>query len=498
MLVSEMLKELEEKDFPTPVGILTLSKEQVFYNDLQEKYFDIIQQAKKTFITSCKYEPTTEDELSQIRTYFTISTSMIHRELKKDFISLGFYDMDESLIEGIMNDYHIYWRFKAIIASIYDLLGIIHYSSSFRSIFSEDVKRFHDMVGISIEDYIKNTDILEAIHSSFDNITQSICLLFINIIGNRIDLDDLDLTIDNIIGNNEDNDTYHRLLSNILEPAIPLEEKTKIFREILYINPFLYDVYHNMVIVYGDEQKELENLANYLRFNLIPIKQEIASIFFKGLSLDTEKDTLDSKEKLLSCFHHIGLDIENDNGLLQTLDNKLEQFDLMYRTVDGFTCTTRESADFARKELLEITEFMKEVQAPTSKSLLDYEEDLLNKKTLFESRFSSELKPKYLGILEKYLSDFDNKFCTPGLFRKLDRKTAGKERLLKMIKKLDLSTIEKIDEAYQTMEDLLPNLGLTAEDTNDTITYLEKCKDRILNPKEKTNLLDSFSKLFKR
>ena len=44
-----MLKELEEKDFPTPVGILTLSKEQVFYNDLQEKYFDIIQQAKKNF-----------------------------------------------------------------------------------------------------------------------------------------------------------------------------------------------------------------------------------------------------------------------------------------------------------------------------------------------------------------------------------------------------------------------------------------------------------------
>ena len=141
------------------------------------------------------------------------------------------------------------------------------------------------MVSISIEDYIKNTDILEAIHSSFDNITQSICLLFINIIGNRIDLD---LTMDNIIGNNEDNDTYHRLLSNILEPVIPLEEKTKIFREILYINPFLYDVYHNMV--YGDEQKELENLANYLRFDLIPIKQEIASIFFKSLSLDTEKE----------------------------------------------------------------------------------------------------------------------------------------------------------------------------------------------------------------
>ena len=45
-----MLKELEEKDFPTPVGILTLSKEQVFYNALQEKYFDIIQQAKKLLL----------------------------------------------------------------------------------------------------------------------------------------------------------------------------------------------------------------------------------------------------------------------------------------------------------------------------------------------------------------------------------------------------------------------------------------------------------------
>ncbi len=42
------------------------------------------------------------------------------------------------------------------------------------------------------------------------------------------------------------------------------------------------------------------------------------------------------------------------------------------------------------------------------------------------------MKQKYLDKLNGYLSDFDKKFCTTEPLKKVDRKQAGKDRLLKV------------------------------------------------------------------
>ena len=134
---------------------------------------------------------------------------------------------------------------------------------------------------------------------------------------------------------------------------------------------------------------------------------------------------------------------------------------------------------------------------PASESLLDYEADLLEKKADFEEQFQSELKQKYLDKLNGYLSDFDKKFCTTGLLRKVDRRQAGKDRLLKAMKKADTSSLEKIEETSKNMEELLPKLGLVQEDTAEAVQYPEKQKDKILNPKSGMDMIKGLGKLFK-
>ena len=149
---------------------------------------------------------------------------------------------------------------------------------------------------------------------------------------------------------------------------------------------------------------------------------------------------------------------------------------MKYRTVDQVVCETREGADLAHSELEGIREFMRQISEPTSDSLLDYESGLLEKKKEFEEAFQSELKQKYLNQIEKYLTDFDRKFCSVGLFKKVDRKQAGRDRALKYVKKLDCSSPDKVAEAYRMLEEFLPKVGITLEEAVEAVQYLEKKK----------------------
>ena len=119
---------------------------------------------------------------------------------------------------------------------------------------------------------------------------------------------------------------------------------------------------------------------------------------------------------------------------------------------------------------------MKQISEPTFESLLDYENDLLDKRKAFEETFQSELKQKYLTLIDKYLSDFDRKFCYMGLLKKGDRKQAGKDKAFKYVKKLDCSSPDKVDEAYKLLAEFLPKVGITLEEASEAVQYLEKKK----------------------
>lgn len=295
-----------------------------------------------------------------------------------------------------------------------------------------------------------------------------------------------------------DMETAQRLLNNVKSGAVPKDRTDQIYQEILALNPYSLDLFETMLASFGDEKGELGVLADYYGVDLQSSKDNQALQYVKDIQGETEEDSVKAKEKLMEYCTRLSLPVTEELECVKYINKRLEDFDLLYRTVDEVVCTTRDSADFAREELQAIQTFFEEIVPPTSESLLDYEEDLLEKKSAFEEQFCSELKPKYLDKINGYLADFDKKFCSTGLFKKVDRKQAGKDRLLKAMKKADTSSLEKIEEAFQKMETLLPKLGLGQEDTAEAVQYLEKKKDKILNPKSGMDVIKGFGKLFKK
>lgn len=292
--------------------------------------------------------------------------------------------------------------------------------------------------------------------------------------------------------------TAQRLLNNMKSGAVPKDKVNQIYQEILALNPYNLELFEHMLAVFGDENGEIGALADYYGVDLQYSKDMQALQYVKGIQGETEEDSVKAKEMLIEYCGTLSLPVTDELDCMKYINQRLEDFDLQYRTVDGVVCTTRDSADFAREELQALQAFFSEIAPPTSESLLDYEAELLEKRTEFEERFSSELKQKYLDKINGYLADFDKKFCTTGLLKKVDRKQAGKDRLLKAMKKADTSSLEKIEEARRSIEELLPKLGLVQEDTAEAVQYLEKQKDKILNPKSGMDMIKGLGKLFKK
>lgn len=292
--------------------------------------------------------------------------------------------------------------------------------------------------------------------------------------------------------------TAQRLINNLKSGVVPEDKANQIYQEILALNPYSLDLFEQMLVVFGDQNGELDTLADYYGIDLQSSKDHLAFQYVQSIQGETERDSVEAKEKLMEYCVGLGLPVTEQLECMKYINKRLEDFDLQYRTVDEVVCMTRDAADFAREELPKLQAFFGEITPPTSESLLDYEAALLEKKAEFEAQFGSELKQKYLEKIDGYLTDFDQKFCTTGLFKRVDRKQAGKDRLLKTMKKADTSSLEKIDEASKSMEELLPKLGLVQADTDEVVQYLEKQKNKVLNPKSGMDMIKSFGKLFKK
>lgn len=494
MNLKEIL-EMSSKEicFPTPVGDVYLSPDKCRFTILHKKYRAIVKNTKEKFVLHCKFAPENEEDLKELQEFFYECKEDIYMELKKDFISMGGYYIDNKAIDKFMPN--MYWRFEAIVAALYDLLGVQRYSCSYRELYENQVMTFKKVVGIGVEDYITETGIVSALHSSFNGLAFNIVICIFIFIGTIMEPDeDIDVIYDNVnenlFGGDEELGKCRRLMSNIKQGIIPDEKKGELLLGIAQINPFNAEIYMNMIQYFGDQNMEVQNLAEYLGYEneVILCKEQLIKNYCKELPMKTEEEALMAKENFENYCVSIGYDGAEKQKYHQVILDKLEELDRIYRTVDGIVCESRESADLAREELEKIKEFMSHVPAPASDSLLDYEWALKDRILEFDMKFSSELKAKYAGVMEQYLKDFDNMFCTVGLFRKLDRKAAGQERLLKLIKKCDVSAPDKIAEAYKQMEELLPKVGLEKSEIGATLDYLKKSKDELALNFVKENL----------
>lgn len=538
MLMNELLeKEFHPVEYPCAIGMVNIPIERNIYNVLRKKYYNLAKEAKKQFSILYENYVNCNDILKKSSTDFQKSICPVIDEMKKDLISIERYDLDYDTIYQYANDNGYLNQFYELSDSVCEQIISVNENLEIQKQYRQERKdnraRWEGgtIGGTVVDNYAQQAQL------GMMNVADGIGHSLFNAVGNSLDKMEAngklkkifenpqtretmqkgvfeaafalhyaliclisEVKTDVVWGVPEESDitTAQRLLNNLKSGAVPKDKMNQIYKEILGLNPYNLELFENMLEVFGDGNGEIGRLADYYGVDLQHSKDMQVLQYVKEIQGETEEEAVTAKEKLKEYCATLNLPVTEELECMQYINKRLEDFDLQYRTVDGVVCTTRDNADFAREELKQLQAFVGEITPPTSESLLDYETDLLEKKAVFEQQFSSELKPKYLEKINGYLADFDKKFCSTGFLKKVDRKQAGKDRLLKAMKKTDTSSLEKIEDAYKSMEELLPKLGLSQEDTEEAVQYLEKQKDKILNPKSNMDILKGFGKLFKK
>lgn len=65
----------------------------------------------------------------------------------------------------------------------------------------------------------------------------------------------------------------------------------------------------------------------------------------------TEEDARRAQEELFEYYREIGIKFSEELESYQNIKKIIDEFDLAYRTVDSYVCSTRENAEMAKSEL---------------------------------------------------------------------------------------------------------------------------------------------------
>lgn len=176
-----------------------------------------------------------------------------------------------------------------------------------------------------------------------------------------------------------------------------------------------------------------------------------------------------AKELLKEYLPEVGITIEQASKSIEYLDSCEKKLN----TVDGVEFKTREEAEYARKELSEISEIMAGISSPNYNSLLPYENYLYE--TLEKlKKFETQIKEKYINKINKYLVDFDNQFKRVGITKCETREQAADERALAYVRSLTIKSYEELELAKKELLEFLPNVGIQYEQATKAIDYLNK------------------------
>lgn len=157
---------------------------------------------------------------------------------------------------------------------------------------------------------------------------------------------------------------------------------------------------------------------------------------------------------------------------LRSLENTLN-------TVDGVMFDSRDKAAFARQEYAEISKIMANVEPPKNDSLLDYENNLLNIRNRI-NLFSTPVKNKYLMLIDKYLTAFDEKFRRISLMKVAQtREEAARDKALKFVKQRSYTTLEDVEMARNDFKQYSPYIGITLANATEANNYLINMENKI-------------------
>lgn len=534
MLIKDIIRDFDKAIvFSNTIGEFHVSVNRVQYTLLRNKYHELAKKIYQRYVEDWKGYSDCGTFLKLEENRFQNYLQEALEEVKNDLISLGIFDIDtKTLMEyadkmGYYEDYQTVY--DAFVQKVQQINGNLEYEKAQREYRKQNRARW---VGASfrsrsnyVDDYLQqaelgmrnmaegaghtvinaignmmstanansqlnqlfnNQDIRKMFNEGILNAVWNLHFVLMDFLLNRLDMNIWDVP-------NEDNENKaERLLNNLGSSVLSEEERKSIIRESFALNPYSNYLYETMFHNYAEDVDNITEIAKYFGSDLIEVKEKKAFEFLKSKIGTTEEEAKIAKEELLKYYQELGIIEFEELPSYKFISETLEKFDIEYRTVDSILFETREEADKAKEELSAIKSFMESIQPPTKDDTLEYEEELKKKRDEFAETFQSKLKDKYLAQIDKYLLDFDKKFCTISLLKRGTRKESAKVKAVNFLKKQDTSTKENREEALEKLREYLPKIGLLEEEATEALEYLKKKEIEELCGKE-----SSFSKISK-
>lgn len=511
---NEFIKnENTEKTITTPFGNIVVPKERNLYNEIRKRYKVLSLNSVELFAKAYDSYESCEDIIDNAYTDFQKSIVSIIEEIKNTLISQEQYEWDyDSIYEFVVESNTLVDFDKAMDAIVHQIAKInnnLDYEKQYRQQRKDSRAKWVGGTygGTAVHAVSHQMDLATM------NLASGAIHGVVNFAGNLISEMEASANLSSlfknpntrqslidgvyksafalhnacilIVGKNyswseiEEDEALkaQRLLNNLMSGSIGDEKVAEVCNMIINLNPYNTQFYDYLFNKFGDDGS-LTELATYFCIDeLIDIKNNYALQFVKDNQGETEESAIEAKKLLKEYCSSIKLDVSDNLECFKYINDLIADFDLKYRTVDEVECSTREAADFSRKELPVIQEFMTAVVPLSGDPLLPYEKDLLSKKENFETTFSSEVSKKYLDVINSYLEKFDKQFCKTQLFSSVSREQASKDRALRYAKGLKFSNLADYEREYEKFIKFLePNLGITIDEATEARLYLEKKK----------------------
>lgn len=543
MLVSDLIeKYYEEICFDTSVGRLNLMAERNAYNAIRIKYQQLSIELSSKFKEKWNTYESAEEIIDKLEDDIYDFIMQGIKYIKEDLLSCKIFDQDEDTLfeeagkDGSLDDIkETFEEFFDKIRGVINDLEQIEAAREMRknnrgrwtgsTLSSSDkgfVDSYVDSVKFQMELGARNA--IEGIgHSIFNAIgnsisesnaqkeIQQICGNVGNrdvlVCGMQKSIFNLHLTLLRLLNREdikmkpqeEEVQKCVRLLNNVDNSILSDAEKNQLLIDAWQLNPYNENFYTKLILKDFSRVLEVTKIADYFGVDITRQKDKMAQEFLNTHLGNTESDAKKAQEELLEYYKVIGLEFSEDLESYQSIKKILDEFDLEYRTVDSFVCSTREEAEKARAEVIQIKDYMESIQPPTKDSLLDYEEELRNKRSQFEQTFSSELVEKNLEIIDGYMKDFDKFFCGVGILNtQVDRKTAGIVRAVKYAKDLEILCEQDVVNAERRLKEFLPYVNITVDDAREAFEVIDKKRERLNNPSSTHKMFGNLGGFFKR
>ena len=260
-------------------------------------------------------------------------------------------------------------------------------------------------------------------------------------------ISNLHLDIDFI--NQNDIDEANIIFSNIKNRPLDLDEKNKLLKRIIELNPYDELVYKYIIDNFGDEKNEVTKICNYFGLNLDSYKENIIKNKCQQLDIVTEYEAKQSKEFIVNECKKLGIECKSE--FTSNIDEKLREFDIKARTVENVLFKTREDAKLALMDRQKIRDIMVNTDRSSEQSLLNAKDEILKVYVKLES------VDNILNNIDKYLKEIDEKERTVGhiIFdTREEASTARKEKydLDFILESIDINNPKSIKYGIETLD----------------------------------------------